>query len=329
MPPHATEQALAIFLTLYIPLALGYTLRKLRLLGTEWTRPCMVWLMILVEPPITAYSLWRMDHHSVAVNGNFHAGIASIILAASLITTAMIFAGRIASEFFCHDAATRGAFIGVSMFSNNGFTLGVFVCFLFLGVRGQSLGVTYATYFLPYFVTIGFAIGHRYGIAKRRPVKEQFLSIFTQPLSALPLAGLVTGLALNRFAPPAPDWILPINRAVIHAEVAIYAFAIGCTLSLASVRRYWRECVAVCGMKFLVTPLVGFGVVLVLRSLGVLGTEPIVSKTIFVQSCMPAAIMSVVLAKLFCLNEDLAAACWAVSTLASAAVLPLVYLAVQ
>ncbi len=82
-------------------------------------------------------------------------------------------------------------------------------------------------------------------------------------------------------------------------------------------------------MKFLVTPLVGFGVVFVLRNLGILSAEPIVTKAIFVQSCMPAAIMSVVLAKLFRLNEDLAAACWAVSTLASAAVLPFVYLAVR
>ncbi len=329
MPSDATEQALAILLTLYVPLALGYALRKLGVLGTAWTRPCMVWLMILIEPPITAYSLWRMDPRSVAVGGSFHAGLASIILAASLIATAMIFAGRLASEAFRHNAATRGAFIGSSMFSNNGFTLGVFVCFLFLGVRGQSLGVTYATYFLPYFVTVGFVIGRRYGTTRRMSVRQQFLSVFTQPLSALPLAGFVAGLLLNRFAPPAPDWILPVNRAVIHAEVAVYAFAIGCTLSLASVRRYWRECAVVCGMKFLVTPVVGFGVVFVLRSLGVLSAEPIVSKAIFVQSCMPAAIMSVVLAKLFRLNEDLAAACWAVSTLASAAVLPLVYLAVR
>ena len=217
---------------------------------------------------------------------------------------------------------------GSVMFSNNGFTLGVFICLLFLGLRGQSIGLVYATYFLPYFVTVGFAIGRHYGRAKKLSFGRQVSSLLTEPLSALPLAGFIIGLVLHSIATAPPEWIAPINRTAIHAEVAIYAFAIGCTLSFRSIKKYWKECVACCGMKFLIMPVVGLGIVFVMRSFGVLSGEPIVSKVILIQTCMPAAIMSVVLAKLFKLNEDLASSCWVVTTIASAAVLPFVYLAV-
>jgi len=326
LSPEAFQQASDIALTLYVPLALGYGLRKTGLLGTGWTRPCMVWLMVLVEPPITMYSLWVLRTDDVAVGSSFLAGVGSIILAAALVTTAMIFIARAVSEPFGHAPRTRGAFIGSVMFSNNGFTFGVFICLLFLGIRGQSVGLVYATYFLPYFVIVGFAIGRRYGQAKKLSFGRQIRSVFTEPLSALPLAGFVLGLVLHQVAHRPPAWILPVNTAIVRIEVAVYAFAIGCTLSLRNVRKYWKECATCCGMKFLVMPLVGMGVVFGLRGLGVLTYEPIVGKVIFIQTCMPAAIMSVVLAKLFRLNEDLANSCWVVTTVASAAVLPFVYL---
>ena len=329
--PDPIQQAISIASCLYLPLALGYTLRKVGVLGTKWTRPCMVWLMVLVEPPITMYSLWVLEAGHVAVGRSpaaFLGGVGSILLAASLVTTAMIFVGRLASEPFGHDRKTRGAFIAAIMFSNVGFTLGVFICLLFLDIPGQSVGIVYATYFLPYFVTVGFAIGRHYGSAQKRSLGSQALGLVTQPLSALPLAGFAAGLVLHRIASAPPEWVQPLNRAAIHGEVAIYAFAIGCTLSFRSIRKYWRECATVCGLKFLVTPLVGLGVVFALRNLGVLSRQPIVGKVILIQTCMPAAIMSVVLAKLFRLNEDLAASCWVVTTVASVFVLPFVYLAV-
>jgi len=329
--PDSIQRAISIASCLYLPLALGYTLRKVGVLGTKWTRPCMVWLMVLVEPPITMYSLWVLKTGHVAVGRSsaaFLGGVGSILLAASLITTAMIFVGRLASEPFGHDARTRGAFIGSVMFSNVGFTLGVFICLLFLDIPGQSVGIVYATYFLPFFVTIGFAIGRHYGKVQKLSLGGQVLSLFTQPLSVLPLAGFAVGLILHRVASAPPQWVQPVNKVVIHAEVAIYAFTIGCTLSFRSIRKYWRECATVCGLKFLITPLVGVGVVFALRNLGVLSQQPIVGKVILIQTCMPAAIMSVVLAKLFRLNEDLASSCWVVTTVASAAVLPFVYLAV-
>ncbi len=328
MPPDAAHQAIAIALTLYVPLMLGYALRRAGLIGTAWTRPCMVWLMVLVEPPITMYSLWVLRAGDVAAGRSVLGGIGGILLTAAVITTAMMVAGRVASEAFRHNAATRGAFIGSVMFSNVGFTLGVFICLLLLGIRGQSIGIIYATYFLPYFVTVGFALGRKYGRSKKLSIGRQILSLVTEPLSALPLAGFILGLVLHQVAPRPPAWLPPINRGAVHIEVGIYAFAIGCTLSFRSIRKYWRECLTVCGMKFILTPIIGLGVVFLMMRLGALSGTPILQKAILIQTCMPAAIMSVVLAKLFRLNEDLATSCWVVTTVASAAVLPLVYLLV-
>jgi predicted permease len=329
VPADTTRRVIEIVLTLYVPLALGYALTKAVRWRTGWTRPTMVWLMVIVEPPITMYSLWVLKAGDVAGGGGFLAGIGAMVLAAALVSTAMIFPARAASELLGHDDKTRGSFIAASMFSNVGFTLGLFICLLFLGVRGQALGVVWTAYFLPYFVTIGFAVGRHYGRTARKPLGKQALGLLTEPLSSLPLAGFAAGLILHEVASQPPEWIRPINKWAVHVEVAAYAFAIGCTLRLRSVRRYWRECAAICGMKFLVMPVIGFGVWAVLSSIGVLSNEPIVMKVVLIQCCMPAAIMSVVLSKLFGLNEDLASAAWVVTTITSAVVLPTLYLVVR
>ena len=322
MAQDISRQLLDIVLTLYGPLLLGYLLHKLGLLGTAWTRPCMMWLVVLIEPPIVMYSIWALRTEDIAVGGSLLGGIAGVILAAWLIATAMIFISRLVSEPFRHNPRTRGAFIASAVFSNVGFTFGVFVCLLFLGLRGQSIGLVYGSSFMPFIVTVGFAIGRHYGRTARVPFKHQVLSVFTEPISALPLAGFVLGIILHQLAPPPPQSVVPINRAAVHVEVAIYAFAIGCSLSLRKVRRYWKECAACCGLKFLVMPVIGLGVLFLLRSFGILNTEPIIDRAFLIQTAMPVAIMSIVIAKLFNLNEDLANSCWVITTVATLAVLP-------
>jgi len=328
VPPDAAHHAATILLSLYVPLALGYALRKLGVIGMGWTRPCMVWLMVLIEPPIAMYSLWALRTEDVAAGGGFLLGILSVMFAAAVIAVALIFIGRLVAEAFGHRPGTRGAFILSAALSNNGFTFGVFICLVFLGLRGQSVGLTYAAYFMPFLVTVGFAIARHYGRAKKLSFRRQVLGIFTEPLSALPLAGFAIGILLHTVAEAPPDWILPINRVAVRAEAGIYAFAIGCTLSFSSVRKYWRECGACCAMKFLVAPVLGLGIVYILSSAGVLSGEPIVRRVFLIQTCTPAAIMSVVIAKIFRLDEGLASSCWVVTTVASAAVLPVLYLLV-
>jgi len=175
-----------------------------------------------------------------------------------------------------------------------------------------------------------FAIGRYYSSTRKMTFGGQLKSVFTEPLSLLPITGFTLGIILNYLArneliPRPPVSVLPVNKLLIQGEVAVCAFAIGCSLMLRNIRKYWRECATVCGLKFVVMPIVGLGVVFLMRSLALLSPEPVVQKTIFIETCMPSAIMSVVFAKLFLLDEHMSNSIWVVTTIATVAVLPVVY----
>lgn len=342
MTPETIAQVRTIALVLYLPLMIGYLFRKMDWIGAAWTRPTMKWVFIIIEPPITMYSMWGLGFsHSgqtqkavdVAVHGSTVAGVASIIFTAALIATAMIFISRLASQPFKHSPRTRGAFIGSTVLSNVGLALGVFISLLFLGFPGQQVAIIYTSFFFPFLVTVMFTLGRYYGSAQKMSFGGQVKSLFTEPLSLCPITGFVLGIVLNYLArqniiPHPPESIVPINWIIVRSEVAICAFAIGCSLMLRNIKKYWRECATICGLKFIVMPIVGIGVVFLLRGMGLLSMEPIVQKTVFIETFMPSAIMSTVFAKLFLLDEHLSNSAWVVTTIASVIVLPFVYLIV-
>ena len=242
---------------------------------------------------------------------------------AALISCFCIFYGLIFSRLHDHDPLERGAYLGCACFSNVGITMGSFLAFLMLGERGLRFAVLYFAYFVPFYFTIGFAVARRYS-NKKVSFAENIRSFFTDPVSIAPNLAIVLGLVLNIGKVEQAAIIKPLNTTLIYVSTFIYSLTIGSTLHLGKSFAYLKEVFSLGIIKFIFSPLIGLGLALVFGLFSIPDDVPL--KAVFIQSCMPPAIFSLVLSMLFNLNQDLANACWLGLTFATLLEIPIIFL---
>jgi predicted permease len=149
--------------------------------------------------------------------------------------------------------------------------------------------------------------------------------LFGNPVSIVPISTMGAGLLLNFAGIPRPAVLNEIiTRFLVYIAVAGYSLAIGMGLSFSGSIKYIKHSLYISGIKFIFTPLVGF---LTLIVMGFFRFEdPLPAKVIFVESFMPTAIMSVLLVKIFNLNEDLSNASWILTNLFAVPVIPFIWI---
>ena len=192
---------LSFLLLIYVALLVGYGLRRAGVLRDTWTTPMMKTLVMTVDPIILVFSLWTMQA------ARFGA-LFLIPVAALVVCLGTMGVGRVFSGFHRHNRAQRGAYVACAMFSNNGITLGGFLCLLLLGKQGLGLGVLYALHFAPAFFTIGMLVGQRYSGDGKHSIGQLAKEYFTNPISVMPNGAILIGLLLKGFGvtPPRADY---------------------------------------------------------------------------------------------------------------------------
>ena len=305
----------------YVPLAIGAGVRHRGLLRRDYSKEIMTATWLSLEPIAAVISFWSIDLGKVA-------DLAAAPVLGALWMLAMLAPAAFAAGRLRLNAIQRGNFLLAAMFSNNGITLGAFVCLVLFGIEGQAMSLIFVLAFYPLLLSVGFGIG-------RRSLKRAALANGTAPEGAVPpmgvmrlvpYAAMAAGLALNVAHVARPAFALDVNRAVVFIDVAIYSFAIGTLFMLSSVRRYLRECLVMSALKFAVSPLIG--VALFLAAAQAVQLSPLLLNVMIVQCAMPVAIMSVVVSRFCRLDMDLAAGCWVFTTLAVAGIVPILALIV-
>ena len=109
---------------------------------------------------------------------------------------------------------------------------------------------------------------------------------------------------------------------LVPLTTAIYLFAIGLTLRLTSVVTYWRQCVSIGAVKFVLTPIIGLSLAWLVGYWAM--EDRALLQVVFIQSATPTAIMGLILAQLFDLDEQLANASWLTTNVAAVALAPLI-----
>ncbi|MFP4250777.1 MAG: AEC family transporter [Armatimonadota bacterium] len=295
-------------------LALGYAARKLRWLPTELspniTRAAMVW----IQPPLLALLIWGLEAPGWRV------ALLPVLLA--VLITVMWPVGALGGRILGLKRAQAGAFTVSCMYSNMGLTYGAFVCFILLGEQGAALGMIWCIAFMPMLYTLGFVVARRYGHDGERSVRETLIDVMREPESRNPLLGLALGGILYALAPARPEVGGAIVDFLVPFSTAIYLFAIGLSLRLTSVVTYWRESAAIGAVKFLVTPVVGLSLAWLAGYWAM--EDRTLLQVVFIQSTTPTAIMGLILAQLFDLDEQLANSAWLTTNVAAIALAPLV-----
>ncbi|MGE9985076.1 AEC family transporter [Desulfovibrio sp. SGI.169] len=213
--------------------------------------------------------------------------------------------------------AQTGSLYCCGTFTNIG-AVGSLVCVLFLGESAIALVALYRLCEELFYFSVSFPIARWY--SQEHGGRLSFRNLRFDPILKVVLSALLLGIALNLLHVPRPEFCGPLASGFMILATVLFLFAIGLSLKLASLRRYTRQSLAVCIIKFIGVPLLITGLARCIGYGNVDNGLPL--KVVAVLSAMPVAMTALVPPSLFRLDLDLANACWIFSTLALAAVLP-------
>ena len=280
----------------------------------ELSKRIIVFLTKTITPVVCCLSFWVIDiSHNV--------GILSLPLIGLLVSISMVIPARFLAKLHNLSRQQAGSYITSAMFSNIGYTLGGFLAFVLLGEIAFGLTVLYCLYFKPFYYTIGFYISEHYGCQTKSNIAESLKKIFTEGIRLLPLIGLILGVILNFSGLERPSLLGALNRILIPLSTFGFLFAIGMTLKFRTLKQYKKELISMSLLKFIISPLIGLSIAYLMGYSYLMDKLPL--KVVFIESAMPVAIASLVLANLFDLDKDLSNSCWIVTTLLVVLLLPL------
>jgi malonate transporter len=290
-------------------LTAGYLTRRSRRLPSARSTPITRSTMAYLQPIPLALMIWGLDPPG------WQTSLLPFLAAALMLITWPV--AWLVARLLRLDAPATGSFIVSAMFSNIGLTYGAFVCYILLGELGAALGLIYCLAFSPMLYSVGFFIGRHYGTEGGRGIGAVIRDTLREPQTRNPLLGLIVGAVLNLAHAPRPELMGTLLDLVIPGTTAVYLFAIGLSLSLTSVIRETRPCLALAVVKFAISPAIALGLAW-LVGLGPGLARPVL-QVFFIQSTTPVAIMALIVPQLFDLDLDLANAGWLTTNLAAIA----------
>jgi len=305
---------LIFLIIVYGFLFLGYGVKRALPATSHISRPLSIYILIFITPVIILNAFWSINFNNILISQLpvIHVLIVSISLIPAFLIVKIL---RLNNN-------EKGSFIACTMFSNIGLTLGGFLCFLLYGEKGLYLAGLYAAFFIPYYYLIGFTLMRTISGKKNTRYTNPLSELIRNPSSVVPLSLMGVGLILNLTGIGRPAILNYVaTRWLIYISAAGHSFAIGLGLNFQKSIKYIKHSIYISAIKFVFNPLVGFALIYLFGFLGI--DDLIPSKVIFIESFMPTAIMSVILVKIFELNEDLSNSAWILTNLFAIPIIPI------
>jgi len=250
--------------------------------------------LAFIEPPVILWSIWGLT---------IRRDLALLPAAGLSLVTAGFLLGLATLPLLGLRGPGKKTYLISSSLANHGFTMGGFICYLFLGETGLGLASIFLVYFIPYtfIVIFSYARSGR-GALSPASLREQIVS----PRN-LPLLASLTALGLLAAGVPRPELPVPLDLFIM-ASILLYYLTLGLSFEIRDVRAIGSAHPLLGLIKFIMLPAATW---LVLQMLPI---DREVARVIQIQSCMPAAIYSVVTSVLFELDARLASSLFVVNT---------------
>ena len=284
-------------LMIVIPFAVG-TFSRRRSAGSQQTTKQLIRLnLIFIEPFIVLWSIWGIELSRelflLPVSGVF------LVLAGGLM-------GLVIAPVLRLERRSGATFKISASLANHGFTMGGFLCYLFMGEEGLGISFIFLSYFMIYLFLVIFPYA---GLASgERNVSIGWVRDFFLNLRNMPLYAVFAAIGLQLGGVSRPQIFFPIDLLML-ISIAIYYYTVGINFSLGGRLKYWAPNLALAVIKFILVPLAAFGLLQLVPLSG------IPARVIMLQAFMPAETYSVVSAVLFDLDSELASNMFVFNTL--------------
>ena len=294
------DTVISIFLLLFI----GYGTKKVRLLRAEDADLLNNVVVYLTLPAFIFEAIYGYRQP-------LPFSIVKVPIIGFAMIAAVIVAGYLVGRALRLDRPTLAGLMIAAAFGNTGF-LGYPVIKTAFAAKGAL--VTAVLYdelamALPLY-TLGAAIAS--GFAGERFDRKQFAKVLTMPsMLAIPIA-----LALRPLTLPEP--LMVALRYLANGTIPLVMISLGLSLSARSLKGYAVPVLAACVLKLGLLPLLTY------YSLRAGGVSGVMLQAGVVESGMPSAVMTCVIASKFGANAKFVAAAIFVSTLLSIAAIPTV-----
>jgi predicted permease len=198
--------------------------------------------------------------------------------------------------------------------SNVGYTGGAFVCYGLFGLQALGLAQLYLIFWFP-LVFIFF-----FPLLKIREIRTNDSSnklsiyhILDPRMMVIPAALLAIILNLTQVKVPSFITRFYIIDILVFTSSFLTFYSIGLRFRLVRIRDYFRLYFPVLAIKFLITPAIAFGLLLLISIMSINLTE-LAGNVIIILSLSPCGVMMVTMSNVFNLDGPLASAVWVAST---------------
>lgn len=224
----------------------------------------------------------------------------------------MLVPGSIAYLTFARrhkDALSRGAYYMSAMLTNIG-TIAGLSAFILYDEVGFAYVQIVSSFQVGLLVLVCFPLAAMFraqGAKEGTRVHLSLRELFLTP-NQVPVLGLIAGLALNVYGVERPAVFGTAFQALVHIGAWTALFPVGCLVDFSRARPYIKKTADLIPLRFLLTPLIFFGLCRLLFA------DSVLIGSVLLIAAAPTAINAVLTARLYKLNVDLTVASFLVTT---------------
>lgn len=281
---------------------LGYGMRRFELLKVEDAKSLNKIVVNLAIPSLIFIALYRID---ISI-------IPSLMPIPVICIVIGIISGLIAyfwGKIKGYSKKIRWSIMLPVIMLNSGF-LGYPIALGVFGTNGLVRAIFYDLGSVLVFIGLGIILLASFGGSKRDVIKRALLFP--------PLWGILLGLLANYFHVPIGFVVSDVLTFLSGAAIPLIMISLGLSLELKGIKEHLSDATFVSILRLIISPACA---VLIVSIFGLTGLERTVT---IIESAMPSAMLSVVLAITYDLDIRLTASCVFFSTILSLITLPIV-----
>ena len=291
---------LYVFTDLIAPLAAGYIAYRRGHISDAACNAVIRFNIIVMATLLALLSFWVMP---LSLHLLWLPLFSALFMLVPGVIAALTFARR------HREPLSRGAYYMSAMLTNIG-TIAGLSAFILYDETGFAYVQIVSSFQVGLLVLVCFplaAMFHEQGTATKHHHRLTIRELFLTP-NQVPVLGLIAGLALNVLGVERPAVFGAAFQSLVHIGAWSALFPVGCLVDFSRARPYIKKTADLIPLRFLLTPLIFFGLCRLLFD------DPVLIGSVLLIAAAPTAINAVLTARLYKLNVDLTVASFLVTT---------------